>query len=270
MVADAGNPTRHVVLMVDIERYSARSNVLQHRAQQALTEVMQAAWDELGIVLPETLRQQSGDGQLAVLPPGASERRVLRLASVLDRLLREHNQGLSTEARIRVRLGIHHGLVHLDSANGFAGSAVVTVCRLVDSPQLKSMLRRFPRAQVALVVSDLIYQDVVREYQDLPQDQFLRIIASLPDKSFESSAWIYVPGKNVAASTVPDTLPADPQGEIDLNRMDRSAEPEAPQLPTVGQVFQHITAQGPAAFGNGNTVTTYGSADDAQPGRSSR
>ena len=101
MVADVGNPTRHVVLMVDIERYSARSNVLQHRAQQALTEVMQAAWDELGIVLPETLRQQSGDGQLVVRAPGGQERRVLRLASVLDRLLREHNQGLSMRARVR-------------------------------------------------------------------------------------------------------------------------------------------------------------------------
>ena len=102
------------------------------------------------------------------------------------------------------------------------------------------------------------------------QDQFERINASLPDKGFESAAWIYVPGENAAASTVPDAPPADPPGEIDLNRMDRSAEPDAPHLPTVGQVFQHITAQGPAAFGNGNTVTTYGSADDAQPGRSSR
>ncbi|WP_239485265.1 MULTISPECIES: hypothetical protein [Micromonospora] len=256
--------------MVDIERYSGRNNVLQHRAQQALTEVMRAAWEELGIVLPGTLRQDNGDSQFAVLPPETSERRVLRIAPLLDRLLREHNQGLSAEARVRVRVGVHQGLVHLDSANGFAGSAVVTVCRLVDSPQLKSMLRRFPRAEVALVVSDLIYQDVVRQYQDLPQDQFLPITASLPDKGFAAPAWVFVPGQDAAASTVPDAFPADPQERTDLNRVDRPQEVGTPQPPAAGQVFQHITSHGPAAFGNGNTVTTYGSADDTRPGRSPR
>jgi hypothetical protein len=244
-VTRISDPTRHLLLNVDVERYSGRDNLLQWRVQQALSAVLEQARDELGLDPAGWLVQPSGDGQLVILPPGTSERTVVtRLAPTLDRLLREHNHGLSPEARIRLRIGVHEGLLHLDGANGFPGEAVVTVCRLVDAPQLRATLRRFPGAQVALIASDRLYQDVVRHYRDLRPEHFLRVRASLPEKDFDAVAWIHVPGED-AARPDPEQPPAAP-----------------PPSPAGGQVFRDITVHGPAAFGNGNVITTYGAADD--------
>ncbi|MEU7978563.1 hypothetical protein AB0B63_08530 [Micromonospora sp. NPDC049081] len=248
-MSDIADPSRHLVLTVDVERYSGRDNVLQWRVQQALPRIMRRAREELGLLPDGWLVQPSGDGQLAILPQGTSERTIVtRLAPTVDRLLREHNHGLAPEARIRLRIGVHEGLVHLDGDNGFPGEAVVTACRLVDSPQLKATLRRFPEAQVALIVSDRLYQDVVRHYGDLRPEHFLRVTASLPEKSFDAVAWIHLPGENAAAEQPsPATTPVQPSAG--------------------GQTFQHITAHGPTAFGNGNVITTYGSAGSATPHR---
>ena len=198
-VPDFVDPDRRVLVAVDMESYSGRDNVLQYRAQLAFQKIMKEACEELGFDRVNWLIQQGGDGELAILPAGTSERAVVtRLTPTVDRLLREHNRGLAPEARIRLRIGVHEGLVHFDGANGYPGDAVVTACRLVDSPQLKAALRQFPGAAVALIVSDRIDQDVVRHYHDLRPEHFLRVAANLPEKNFEAVAWIYVPGENVA------------------------------------------------------------------------
>ncbi|MCO1594872.1 hypothetical protein M8C17_06795 [Micromonospora sp. RHAY321] len=256
------DPDRRVLIAVDMESYSGRDNVLQYRAQLAFQKIMKDACEELGFDRANWLIQQGGDGELAILPPGTSERAIVtRLTPTIDRLLREHNRGLSPEARIRLRIGVHEGPVHLDGANGYPGDAVVTVCRLVDSPQLKAALRRFRGAEVALIVSDRIYEDIVRHYRDLRPEQFLRVTARLPDKDFEAVAWIYVPGENVAGSATAADGPeaGDPSDGRARERSDdrRPTFPE-PSPPAGGQVFQHITSHGPTAYGNGNVISTAG------------
>jgi hypothetical protein len=104
---------------------------------------------------------------------------------------------------------------------------------------LKQALRAFPGANVALVVSDSLYHEVIEHYRDLRPDQFAEVRAEIPDKGFSATAWIYVPGENAAGAT---PRPA-------------TAQPEAPRSPDpVGQVFSGITAHGPAQFGNHNTM----------------
>jgi class 3 adenylate cyclase len=275
-VANFADPDRRVLVVVDMESYSGRDNVLQYRAQLAFQEIMKEACDELGFDRANWLIQQGGDGELAILPVGTSEKAVVtRLAPTVERLLREHNRGLAPEARIRLRIGVHQGPVHLDGANGYPGDAVVTVCRLVDSPQLKSALRRFPGAEVALIVSDRTYQDIVRHYRDLRPEHFLRVAASLPQKNFEAVAWIYVPGENAAHDAGADDPRADiggpgrtedpPEGGLGSRR----GSP-APQPSGGGQVFQDITSHGPTAFGNGNVVSTSGVHDVTDPRRPQR
>ena len=256
------DPARRLLLNVDVEQYSRRDNTLQWDVQQSLSRVIQQARDELGLDPAGWLVQPSGDGQLVILPPGTSERTIVsRLAPALDRLLREHNHRLSPEARIRLRIGVHEGLVHLDGANGYPGEAVVTVCRLVDAPQLRTALRRFPGAQVALIVSDRLYQDVVRHYRDLRPEHFLRVRASLPEKGFDDVAWIHVPGED-ATGHEPERPPTDRTGVPAEAEQDSDRAAPPPPSPAGGQVFRDITTYGPAAFGNGNMVTTYGAADE--------
>jgi hypothetical protein len=240
------DPHRRLVVAADMESYSRRNNVLQHRAQLAFRQIMEDATAAIGMDRVGWQVQQGGDGELAILPASASERAVAaRLAPAADRLLREHNQGLAPEARVRLRVAVHQGLVHLDGANGFPGDAVVHVCRLVDSPQAKQALRDFPDADVVLVVSDPLFRDVIEPYRDLRPDQFAQVHAEISDKGFSAVAWIHVPGENVARSVNPSASPAP-------------AAPTGPETPTspapAGQTFSGIVAHGPAQFGNNNTM----------------
>jgi hypothetical protein len=255
-VPDFSDPDRRLLVSADMEGYSKRNNILQHRAQAAFKKVMDDATAELGLQRVNWLIQQGGDGELAILPPGTSERLVVtRLVPVVDRLLRLHNEGLASQARVRLRIAIHQGLVHLDGHNGFPSEAVVHVCRLVDAPELKAALRRFPGAGVALIVSDSMYRDVVRHYPDLRPEQFAQVSADLPNKDFSATAWIYVPGENAAA--VADAVSRRPDGTA------APAEPQQPSTANGGtQVFRDITTHGSASFGNGNTINNTWSPDD--------
>lgn len=250
------DPERRILVCADMEHYSRRDNVLQHRAQSTFTRILDEATTELGLSRNSWQIQQGGDGELAILPPGTSERAVVtRLVPALDRLLREHNRGLSAEARVRLRVAVHQGLVHLDGTNGFPSDAVVHVCRLADSPAVKAALRRFPSADVALIVSDTIYRDVVQHYRDLRPEHFARVLAAVPDKDFCAPAWIYVPGENAADLAARETA--------NVGRPAPTSSASAPPAAAGGsQVFKDITTHGPAAFGNHNTMNTTGWTDE--------
>jgi hypothetical protein len=239
------DPHRRVLVAADLESYSRRNNVLQHDAQAVFRQLMEEAAAAAGLNRVDWVIQQGGDGELAVLPPGTSERTVAaRLAPIVDHLLRAHNQRLAPAARIRLRLAVHQGLVHLDGANGFPSEAAVHVCRLVDSPQLKTALRAFPAANVALIVSDSLYREVITHYRDLRPDQFAEVVAEIPEKDFTATAWIYVPGENAATATLATAKPAQ-------------ATPETQARPDPvpgGNVFSGITTHGPAQFGDRNTM----------------
>jgi hypothetical protein len=236
------DPHRRVVVAVDMESYSKRSNVLQHRAQVAFKQIMEKACAEAGLDRDSWRIQPGGDGELAILPPQVSERAVVgRLTPIIDRLLREHNQGLASEAKIRLRLAVHQGLVHLDGANGFPSDAVVHACRLNDSSQLKQVLRTYHGANAALIVSDTVYRDVIVHYQDLRPDQFAKVVADIPEKNFTATAWIHVPGEN----------PGDGGPRVD----EPSPAPPAP-APAAGQIFHGVTTNGPTQFGHHNTMGT--------------
>ncbi|KUL29192.1 hypothetical protein [Actinoplanes awajinensis] len=245
------DPKRRVVVSVDMESYSRRSNALQYRAQQDFRRIMDEAAAELGVDRPTWLQQQAGDGELAILPPDASERALVgNLTPTLDRMLRQYNLGRSEDGRIRLRVAVHQGLVHLDGANGYPGEAVVTVCRLIDSPVLKDALkRRFPRANVVLMVSDPIYADVVRHYQDLRPDLFQEVLAELTEKDFAQPAWLYVPHENAASGDAPEHSAAP--------RQPQPSAAAAESQPT--QMFRDIRTEGPAVFGNHNTQNNRGS-----------
>jgi hypothetical protein len=241
-VAEFADPERRVLVCVDMERYSRRDNVLQHRAQAALTEILAAASEEAGLRRAEWRIQQAGDGEFSVLPAGTSERRVVAgLPANLDRLLRSHNRGLAPEARVRLRVAVHQGLVHLDGSNGVPGDDAVEVCRLADASELKEALRLAPGADVALIVSDVVYRDVVLNYRDLRPDLFVRVAASVTGKAFRARAWIHVPGENM--SRMADASSEAPKRPDPAARQDAAA-----------QVFRDITTHGPAQFGNDNVM----------------
>jgi hypothetical protein len=192
-------PDRRLLVAVDMEQYSGKTNEQQYESQQTFQRVMREATQAVGLDRVHWMTQRGGDGELAILPGGTPEPIVVGgLVRAMDRSLREHNRYLVPAARVRLRVAVHEGLVHLDGENGYPGEAVVAVSRLVDAKPLKRALTKLPDAGVGLIVSERIFRDVVSQYLDeVRPERFSRVWVSFPGKGFESEAWIYVPDEDV-------------------------------------------------------------------------
>lgn len=195
-------PERRLLMAADMERYSGRGNLQQFEAQREFKKILDSAAAAVRLDRPTWTTQPTGDGELAILPAGTPEPVVLaRLVPEIDRLLREYNRSRLPVAKMRLRVSVHQGQVHLDGANGFPGNAVIETCRLLDVRPLKRALKAFPAAAVALIVSDALYRDVVEEhYEGLRPERFTRVEVSIPDKDFRAVAWICVIDEDVHAA----------------------------------------------------------------------
>ncbi|MFI5836920.1 hypothetical protein ACIA5A_24900 [Micromonospora sp. NPDC051300] len=205
------HPERRLLISVDMERYSRRGNLQQYEAQQDFRRLLHEAAALVGLDRTQWRTQQAGDGELAILPREVPEARIIgRFVPELNRRLRRYNDSRVAAARIRLRVAVHEGLVHLDGANGFPGSAVVFVSRLCDAQPVRRALAAFPDAGVALVVSDGIYRDVVCEYpEEMRPERFRRVLVSQPDKGFEAAAWLHVVDEDMSSLPREDAGPAD-------------------------------------------------------------
>lgn len=194
-------PDRRLIVSVDMQRYSHRDNLAQYRAQQTFTEAIAEAVRAVGLDRAEWLTQQGGDSELAILPVGTYEPTVVgNLPSQLNDLLRRANRDVVAQARVRVRMAVHEGLVHVDGANGYPGDAVNMVCRLRDARSLKRALSALPDANLGLIVSESIYRDVVsQQYEGIRSTRFRKIVVDDAEKQFHSDAWICVVDEDVTA-----------------------------------------------------------------------
>jgi hypothetical protein len=192
-------PDRRLLMSVDMEHYSRGDNPWQYEAQETLQRVMWQAATSVGLARDRWERQPTGDGELAALPADTPEPvAVLRLAPALDEILRDYNRHLLPAARVRLRVALHSGLAHLNAANGWAGEAVNTVCRLVDAPALKQAMAAFPAAGAGLIVSEPVYRDVVVHYgEEVRRARFARV--SVHNKEFQAGAWIFIPEEDASA-----------------------------------------------------------------------
>lgn len=165
--AESGSAARllfRFLLAIDIQGYSARPPRLQLQAQQVLQESIEAAAAAAGLDRGLWLQQVSGDGELAVLPGDADIVTVIGVfAPALERALAEANRRASRHPRVRVRLSFHHGALIMGwpASLGPAGDAPVVVSRLVDARPLRRHLDCRPERNVALIVSDQVFREVV-------------------------------------------------------------------------------------------------------------
>jgi len=63
-VTELSQPRRHTLLAIDMERYSARSNVDQYQAQRVFRETLDEAARLIGLDRSAWRTQPSGDGEL--------------------------------------------------------------------------------------------------------------------------------------------------------------------------------------------------------------
>ncbi|MEU3724303.1 hypothetical protein [Streptomyces sp. NPDC031705] len=188
----AGLPFRRLCLAADVEQYSRLDTRTQSAVQSELVRMLDEAAALTGLDRAAWKRQPQGDLEFAVLPEATPEEAVLGpFVHHLAVRLGDRNARPAAQ-RVRLRMAVDTGVV-ADAALGHAGPAPVAVARYVSAPQLKAVLATLTTADLAVIVSDRLYQDVVRSgRRDLDPAQYVR--AHVRVKEFGGYGWIRVPG----------------------------------------------------------------------------
>jgi hypothetical protein len=167
---------------VDVEGFSRHPAAEQARIQDTLDYAMSEAAARAGLDRKNWYRQPGGDGELAVLPQEINSLSLVadyprRLAAVLS----EINKSARPGSRLRLRMAIHHGSVS-PGPLGPVGMAPITVSRLVDAQVLRQELSRQAGADLVLIVSATVYDEVVRSrFGELDPETFCRTVIKAKD-----------------------------------------------------------------------------------------
>jgi hypothetical protein len=190
--------------MVDLENYSGRNNLRQLEAQGGLNRIMKHAALHAGLDRSCWSIQPQGDGELDILPQETEEPRVIGdFVAALDGHLAVYNRDRVPEARLRLRVAMDHGIVHFGDI-GYPGATVVRAARMLDSPQLKSALAGAPDANLALIVSGELFDQVVRHgYPGLRPEEYAA--ADIEVKGLRCHGWIRIPGHGPGSAAHDDT-----------------------------------------------------------------
>lgn len=243
--------SRRLLLAVDTEDYSRHDDRRQFDTQRRLIDVLTEAAAAAGLDRAAWECQEAGDGQLCVLP--LTEREPLLVDDFvreLDVCLADLNHDLLPDARLRLRLAIHFGVV-VPAANGYAGKGAVDVGRLADCAPARAALRQATTANLVLVLSERIFTETVAQrHTRLTSDQFHQV--EVHNKTFRGPAWLYVPrfsGPLTVASdpapqppsdpTPPDPAPV-PGPEPTPGPVSGSSSPDRPPTAPPAQVVTHV------------------------------
>ncbi|MGP3920938.1 hypothetical protein [Nonomuraea sp. 10N515B] len=202
-----------VLLTADIENYGGRTDVQQRTLQSGLMTAIDTAADRVGLDRQSWLRQVGGDSLTAVLPaePGP----LVTIPLLLDQFLNEldvaiagHNSRHAdpTWARMRVRLAVHVGPLHLDGAAGWPGQHAVQPARMRDSAPIRAALDTFRNADVALIISREVFRDYVSQGPGRPRpSEFLEVAVAEKKQAYQ--AYLYVPHFDVHEMEIPVPSP---------------------------------------------------------------
>ena len=171
---------------VDIVGYSSRTTEAQQTAQHRLFAMLQHFTDEVGIAFDPASYQPAGDGYHYFLPDINARAAVRHLVRTVPRLLHEDNLG--RDDRIRLRMAVDVGPVE-QGVLGFAGSTVVRFCRLADSAPIRHAMKTTD-TDIAIFVSDTLYNDIVRQYGDLSSLPFKR--CDVVVKNYQATAHLLI------------------------------------------------------------------------------
>jgi hypothetical protein len=147
----------------------------ERRGTEAFTRVC------VSLGLGRMLLNHNETGQTGVFPVGIDEPRVV--ASLVDALVRA-----AAMVGIRFRLAFDEGVTTL-AAGGFGGTAIATVRRLADSPQLRAALASDPGACLAVMMSRPVFEELDPA---LPADRFRQVEIARLDQGQRDTAWIFV------------------------------------------------------------------------------
>jgi hypothetical protein len=200
------------IVVVDVEGFTDPSRTTTHLVdvQQGLYRLLKVAFGEVGIDLAECDVGDRGDGALILVPPTVSK--TLLADQLPDRLvvgLRRYNATHSDEAKIKLRVSLHAGEVHLN-ADGAVGKAVNLTFRILEAQVAKSALAKSD-GLLALIASTHFFDEVIAEDPGLGPENYRRIPVNV--KKTKTEAWLWLPGATTPWEVPPVARPAESGGE---------------------------------------------------------
>jgi hypothetical protein len=191
-------PVHRSILAVDIEDSTQRTNPVRARLRDEVYRVVTAALGTAG--MGERYHDpfiDRGDGVLVLLRPEDDFPKALllsRLIPTLASLLIARNSAISPADKpliMRLRAVIHAGEVHYDDKGPF-GEDLDVAFRLLDAPRFKAQLRK-AIGPLALVISDSIYQSIVRHgYDGIDEEEFAPLV-SVTVGFQRRKGWVHLP-----------------------------------------------------------------------------
>jgi class 3 adenylate cyclase len=190
-VVDPG-PLHRSIMVLDVAGFGRWDNSTQLVVRGVLNTAVREAFRGTGVRWSALAVEDRGDGAIILVPATVSK--VDLLDPVIPSLvasIRRHNATVDPSLRIRLRISLHAGEVHQD-ATGWVGTDLNVACRLVSSAAVRRDLLQRPAADLLVVVSEVIYQGVVRHgYRRIVPDTYapLHVLA----KELSVRAWVHVP-----------------------------------------------------------------------------
>jgi hypothetical protein len=183
-------PRYRTIIAVDAEASTSKTNQAKGQLRDTMYQMCEEAFLAANVTKQRRDRYYDrGDGVLALIYPADDVPKTLLLSqigAVLSQLLARHHEGL------RLRMVMHAGEVHYDR-HGCFSAALDLAFRLLDAPETKTALRG-TSAPLVLVVSDHIYQSVVRHgYPGIDPDAYSPSVA-VPLGGRREHGWIHIPG----------------------------------------------------------------------------
>jgi hypothetical protein len=196
------------IIVVDIAGSGRWHNQALLRARDVLTTAVHSGLAAAGIT--RVAIEHTGDGMILLIPARVSKIDLLDpvLPAVAEHI-REYNAAVTPPLRIQLRVAVHAGEVHRDP-HGWVGTDLITTCRLVNGQPLYQELRRPAGPDMVVVVSDLIYQAVVRHhYRGIDPAEYTP--THIQVKETDTLAWLHTPHRGRAEpdpAPGPDPVPA--------------------------------------------------------------
>ncbi|MFE3141679.1 hypothetical protein [Streptomyces scopuliridis] len=204
---DVAEARYELVISVDARRSGEYDDVDKPRMRARIYRVLEAAFTHAKVARDAIHMEDRGDGVLLAVAGRIAVSRLLGLWLVeVHENLRDENRALRVPLGLRV--GMHVGPVRHDD-RGISGRAVDLACRLADSPVARRLLDA-ERADLVLVVSDALYEDVVSSGGKFIEPAHYAL-ARLKIKEGEVNAWFHLPGRPAPVISAGDPPPADDQ-----------------------------------------------------------
>jgi class 3 adenylate cyclase len=186
-------PLYRAIMVLDVTGFGRLGNRAQLQVRTALNSAVRAAFRGGGVRWSGLAVEDRGDGAIILVPPTVSKVDLLDpVVPNLAALIRRHNETAGPGLRIRLRVSLHAGEVHRD-ATGWAGADLNAACRLVSSAAVCRHLLQRPAADLLVVVSDAVYEGVVRHgYRRISPDTYAPVHVAI--KELNTRAWVHCPG----------------------------------------------------------------------------